>query len=492
MKKIIIILILVAIGGAGFFWYHNYYARANQVTFRTVPVERGMLEATISATGTLEPEEVVDVGAQVAGLITNFGKDKHGKLIDYGSEVEPEMLLANIDPRLYKAQLDQADANLKRAKADLIQMKAKLAAADRDWRRAVKLGRGVAIADVDYDTAWATYETAKANVGVDEAGIAQAQSSKEQAEINLKYCEIRSPVRGVIVDRRVNVGQTVISSLNAPSLFLIAKDLKKLQIWASVNEADIGQIKSGQKVTFSVDAFPGDDFVGKVNMIRLNATMTQNVVTYTVVVDTDNSSLKLLPYMTANLHFHVKQRKDVFKVPNAALRWLPDVKQVAPDAREAFFQMQRRRGPGGGAPGGAPPAGAPAARGMYPGSQTPPQGRGGQPGRGGPAGQPPASGGQPGARQGAGQPATGQAPATRERQERGVIWVEDGAYVKPMPVKVGLTDGSMTEISGDGIDENTRAVIGEVHAFEGDAAANPFAPQWFNRNRNNNQQQEKK
>jgi HlyD family secretion protein len=437
-------------------------ASAQHKGFKTVPVERGSLEATISATGTLEPEEVVDVGAQVQGSITGFGKDRHGKSIDYGSEVEPGMLLAQIDPRAYKAQLDQADANLKRAEADLIQMKTRLAAAERDWRRAQQRGRGVASAGADYDTALATYETAKGNVGVGVAAIKQAESSKELADINLKYCQITSPVRGVIIDRRVSIGQTVISRLNAPSLFLLAKDLTNMQIRASVNETDIAQIKAAQQVTYTVDAFRGDYFVGKVNMIRLNARMTQNVVAYTVVVDTDNSDLKLLPYMTAKLHFHVKQRKNILKVANSALRWLPDVKQVAPESREELFQIQRRRGTGGtggGEPGVVlPPAGA--GRGPYAGSHPPPRGRGGPQGRGGAVGQ------------------VGQPPAARVRQERGVIWVEDNGYVKPIQVKVGLTDGSTSEISGEGIGETTRAVIGED-----DAAANPFTPQSFNRNR---------
>src|SRR5204863_6291083 len=153
--------------------------------------------------------------------------------------------------------------------------------------------------------------------------VGDAEANLKKALINLGYCTIQSPVKGVIVDRRVNVGQTVVASLNAPSLFLIAKDLTRLQIWTSVNEADIGQIHPGQPVTFTVDAHPNQTFHGTVSQIRLNATMTQNVVTYTVVVDTDNANGKLLPYLTANVQFEVNSRPNVLEVPNAALRWRP-------------------------------------------------------------------------------------------------------------------------------------------------------------------------
>src|SRR5205823_6028616 len=156
--------------------------------------------------------------------------------------------------------------------------------------------------------------------------------------INLGYCTIRSPVKGVIVDRRVNVGQTVVASLNAPSLFLIAKDLKRMQIWASVNEADIGQIHPGQAVSYTVDAYPGEVFTGQVSHVRLNATMNQNVVTYTVVVTTDNSKGRLLPYLTTNLQFRVSERTNVLMVPNTALHWQPQLDQVAPAAREDFLR----------------------------------------------------------------------------------------------------------------------------------------------------------
>ncbi|HZE22340.1 MAG TPA: efflux RND transporter periplasmic adaptor subunit, partial [Desulfobaccales bacterium] len=278
----------------------------NQTAFRTVPVQRGDLMATISATGTVEPEEVIDVGAQVAGKIVAFGTDENGKPVDYGSVVKQGMVLARIDDSLYtadvasaKAQLAQNKAGVKYAEANLGQLKAKLYQAQRDWARAKKLGPSDALSQADYDASLSGYETAKANVEVGKAAIVQAKDAVRQSEAllqraqqNLDYCTIISPVQGVIIDRRVNIGQTVVSSLNAPSLFLIAKDLKKIQVWVSVNEADIGHIRPGQPVAFTVDAYPGEVFKGEVNKVRLNATMTQNVVTYTVEVNTDNANGK--------------------------------------------------------------------------------------------------------------------------------------------------------------------------------------------------------
>jgi HlyD family secretion protein len=209
-----------------------------KTVFRTAPVTRGNISATISATGTVEPEEVVDVGAQVAGKIVSFGKDVNGKTVDYGSIVDENTILANIDESLYssdvasaKAGLDQAKANVVRSQADLGQMKAKLAQARADWDRAQKLGASEALAQSTYDQYKASFEVAEANVAVGEAnilvataGVEQAQSAYDRVVRNLSYCVIKSPVKGTVIDRRVNIGQTVVSSLNAPSLFLIAKD----------------------------------------------------------------------------------------------------------------------------------------------------------------------------------------------------------------------------------------------------------------------------
>ncbi|MBF0523531.1 MAG: efflux RND transporter periplasmic adaptor subunit, partial [Deltaproteobacteria bacterium] len=341
---ILLLLVVPAIAAAWFLYRSN----TNPVYFRTIPVKKGDLLATISATGTVEPEEVVDIGAQVAGRIVSFGKDQAGKTVDYGSVVEAGTVLARIDDVLYasdvaraKAQLEQTKAALLRSEADLGQLQAKLFQAERDWNRAKKLGPSDALSQSDYDAALSAYEVAKANVAVGRAAIVQARESVSEGKANLvraqqslDYCTITSPVKGVIIDRRVNIGQTVVASLNAPSLFLLAKDLKRMQVWVSVNEADIGNIRPGQQATFTVDAYPNDKFQGEVGKVRLNANMTQNVVNYTVEVITDNSNGKLLPYLTANVKFNLSRRQDVLLIPNAALRWEPKPDQIAPDSRK--------------------------------------------------------------------------------------------------------------------------------------------------------------
>jgi HlyD family secretion protein len=425
------VLGLAVLAGGAFWWGRD--ARDPRLTFRTVPVTRGDLVAVINATGTVEPEEVVDIGAQVSGFIQSFGTDKNGKPIDYGSVVGVGTVLAKIDPTLYaatveadKAQLKQAQANLASAIANVPQMKAKLAEAAADWARAQKLGPSEALAPTTFDQYKATYEVAAANVPMAEAAVDQARATvaQDQAMLakdqkTLDYCIITSPVEGVIVDRRVNIGQTVVSSMSTPSLFLIAKDLKRIQVWASVNEADVGRIHPGQPVTFTVDAFPDRVFHGQVGKIRLNATMTQNVVTYTVEVNTDNSDGTLLPYLTANARFEAGRRHNVLQVPNAALRWTPAPGQIAPELRHR-----------GGGPTGA--------------------GRGES-----------------------GSPPTGH----------GTLWVEQGPFVRPVEVATGLTDGVQTEVNGPGLAEGQRIVVGEMTAELASAPAatgsgtSPFLPQ---------------
>jgi len=335
LPKVVVGAVVVAAAVALLWLGMRHHGVREAAEFRTVPVARGDLQVTVGATGTVEPEEVVDVGAQVVGMIREFGRDPQAldRAVDYGSRVDVGTVLAQIDDTLYRAQLDQARANAQRARADLLQLQAQLRKAGRAWTRAQELRRTGVISDADYDAALADSDTARSALAVGEATVVQVEAALHQAEINLGYTTIRSPVRGVIVDRRVNIGQTVVSSLNAPSLFLIAKDLTRVQIWASVNEADIGRIRPGQTARFTVDAFPGETFAGQVAQVRLNATMTQNVVTYTVVVTVDNSDGRLLPYLTTNLKFEIDRRAGVLLVPNAALRWQPRPEQVAPDAR---------------------------------------------------------------------------------------------------------------------------------------------------------------
>ncbi len=432
----VIVIMVLGFAGAGAGWYFFGRAQGEATLYRTAEVKRADLVVSIAATGTVEPEEVVDVGAQVAGQIVSFGKDQSGKPIDYGSTVAAGMVLAQIDDSLYAADAAQATAALEAAKAGVVraeadrrQAGAKRYQAERDWTRARKLGSAEAMSASDYDAFKANYDAAIANVAVAEAAIGQARAAVGQAEAllrraerNLGYCTIRSPVNGVIIDRRVNIGQTVVSSLNAPSLFLIAKDLTRMQVWVSVNEADIGHIRPGQPVTFTVDAYPDRIFRGVVGKIRLNATMTQNVVTYTVELITDNADGKLLPYLTANVNFEVDRADNVLLVPRAALRWSPQTDRIVPEFRT-----------------------------------TPAAGSGGLPDD---------------------QPAAAHAARENNGPRPGVVWVPEGNLVRPVTVDIGPSDGTLTEISGPEVREGRTVVIGDQEPAGGDAVTtNPFTPQ---------------
>jgi HlyD family secretion protein len=428
----------LGIVGVGAAWY-LLRSGDSETAYHTAEVKRGDLLVSISATGTVVPEEVIDVGAQIAGQIVSFGKDAAGRSVDYGSVVEEGTVLAKIDDSLYSADAAQAEAQvqsgraaLRRAEADLGQLRAKLHQAERDWQRAQKIGPSEALAEASFDAYRSAYESAAANVAVGQAAILQSRASLAQSEAllrraqrNLSYTTIKSPVKGVIIDRRVNIGQTVVASLNAPSLFLIAKDLKRMQVWVAVNEADIGKIRPDQPVTFTVDAFPGETFRGEVGKVRLNASMTQNVVTYTVEVITDNSSGRLLPYLTANVQFELNRRAGVLQVPNAALRFRPAAEQVAPEFRDDFVSAGKGRG------------------------------------------QP-----KEGQRPAFGPPADADAPASLAS-----LWLPAGEHVRPFAVKAGISDGTMTEVAGEQLAEGLKVVTGvQLQAGAQPGTSNPFTP----------------
>jgi HlyD family secretion protein len=426
MKKILVLAaVLALLGGAGF-WY--WQTRAGPpLSFRFAQVKRGRLKATVGSTGTLQPQEVVDVGAQVVGRIISIGEDPgtQSKIVDWGSEVEAGQVLALIDPELYKAQVASTKASVESARADFRVKTATLGQARADWGRATKLYATQSVAQAEYDQYLALKDAAEANLKVSEANIGVQQALLKQAETNLNYTKIVSPVKGTVIDRRVNVGQTVVASLSAPSLFLIAKDLRKLEVWATVNEVDVGKIKVGQDVRFTVDAYPGKTYKGKVvpqgkRAPRLNATMNQNVVTYTVVVSVDNSDLKFEPYLTASLTFIVADKKDVLLVPNAALRWQPSRQQIAPEVRDTYYALKQKK------------------------------------------------------------------PAASESDtlEHGFVWVQgDDGYVRYIELHTGLSDSVNTEVigvlSGGELAEHAHIIIGEGRGEAQASGANPFVAQPF-------------
>lgn len=323
MKRAFAILALFGLAGGGVTYYARHTAANSGTVYRLTTIQRGDVAPTISATGTLEAEDLINVGAQVAGLIVSFGKDIHGKQIDFNSVVGKDMVLATIDPVPYQAAVAQAEAVLENSQANLLQFEAKVEQTEHDLKRATGLREKHAIAESDYDAAVMNYKTAVANVAVGKATIKANKAALDVAKTNLGYTVIRSPVRGTIIDRRVNIGQTVVAALSAPSICLIAKDLRRMQVWALVNEANIGRIYPNMPARFTVDAHPKDTFGGKVIQIRMNAQMTSNVVNYMVIIETDNPAGKLFPYMTASVSFEEPKRANVLVVPNEALRWKP-------------------------------------------------------------------------------------------------------------------------------------------------------------------------
>ncbi len=431
MKKIIIVLVIVVAIAAGVYW--GFFAGSKEsVKFKTTKIMRGDVVKTIEATGTVEPEDLVDVGARVSGEIVSFGKDSDGKELDFGSIVKEGDLMALIDDKIPQTNFQQAKANLQQAKANLEQSKASLLVseaakrkAERDWLRAKALGVSEALSQASYDDYLSTWEksvaeveASKAKILAAEAAILHSEAALETAKRNLEYCVIKAPVDGVIISREVNVGQTVVSSMNASSLFLLAKDLKKMEVWASVNEADIANIKVGQPVEFTVDARAREKFKGVVGKIRLNATMSQNVVTYVVEVLTDNTDGRLLPYLTANLNFEVERVSDSIYVPNAALRWRPTSQEQVVEGVDLASLPRGRR-----------------------------------------------------------------------------VWVKAGEdKVRPIDVKVLLNNDSVSAIASPELNENTEVVVGieQPSATKSKAGTNPFMPKMPTRQKSTNSAKAKK
>lgn len=367
-----------------------------QIEWRTAKIEKGNLSITVNATGSLEADTTVDVGTQVSGTISQI-------FVDYNSKVKKGEVVAMIDTTNLVASLDNARAGLQSADAQLNLAK-------QNFDRTKVLYDSKQVAKATYDQDLANYKTALSNLAVAKARVTAAQ-------ISLNYATITAPIGGVVISRNVNVGQTVAASFNTPTLFTIANDLTKMQVQASIDEADIGQIKKGQSVEFTVDAYPNDVFKGKVRQIRLEPVVTSGVVTYTVIIDVSNPDLKLLPGMTANITVLVKEHKDINKVPAMALQFKPPLSYMqklmssaTPQEKKNYrqiFGMERRQSS---AP--STPTEFVNQRSLNPG-------------------------------------------------DKAILWVKNGNSVVPKEVTVGLSNGSSTEVSGN-IKSNENVVIGAI------------------------------
>jgi HlyD family secretion protein len=319
-------LLIVAIA-AGTWWG---FANRNTVHYVTAPVALGTVTRTVTATGTVNPELTIIVGAAVSGVIQNL-------YCDYNTQVKKGQVCARIDPRPYQSVVDQNKAELAIAKAQLEKDKANETYTKLALNRYANLIQTHAVSQDVFDNAQNAHDQALAQIAFDEATIQQRQAALDAAQVNLDYASIVSPVDGTVVSRNVTVGQTVASSFQTPTLFLIATDLARMEVDANVSESDIGGIKLGDKATFTVDAYPKRTFEGTVTQVRQSPQTVQNVVTYDIVVSVDNSDLTLMPGMTAASRIIVDQRKDVTRVPNQSFRYLP--KSHAGAARSDHAQV---------------------------------------------------------------------------------------------------------------------------------------------------------
>jgi HlyD family secretion protein len=410
MKRLYIAVagIGVAVAG-GIAWYHQRADAKDAVSFTTAAVTRASLRSTVSATGTLEAVRTVQVGTQASGQIAQIN-------VDFNDHVKKGQLLARIDPTLQQQAVEDAQAQLERAQATLTQ-------AQEDFTRNKQLVDARVLTQAEF-------ETSQANFSVQEATVKSAQIALDRAKQNLDYTAIYSPIDGVIVERNVDVGQTVAASLSAPQLFLIANDLSDMQILAAVDESDIGQIKEGQSVQFTVQSYPNEHFTGTVKQVRLQSTTTDNVVNYTAVVAVKNDGGKLLPGMTATVQFTTASADNVLTVPNAALR--------------------------------VRPPGAPTTT-TRPTTAAPPSGSAGS---------------------GSGRSSTSPSGQRTARTPGSTIWyVDDTKTMHPMRVTVGLSDGQRTEVSGPQVKEGTQVVVAVSQPGSATAGAtgapstNPFQPQ---------------
>ena len=371
MKKAIVTLVLLGALGASAYAYYQYRSRAPEPTVTTAAVTRGDIADTVGAMGTLQAVTTVQVGTQVSGTILELNAD-------FNSLVRKGQVLARLDPSLFQTQIEQARANLIRAQADLERLRVALDDARNKLMRARELAGRQLIPQMELDTADVNVRSAEAQIRSSQAQVTQAQASLNQNEVNLEHTVIQAPIDGLVISRNVDNGQTVAASMQAPTLFVLAADLTKMQVLANLDESDVGRIRPKQTVRFRVDAYPTDDFVGTVSQVRLQPIVQQNVVTYATVIDVPNPELKLKPGMTANVNIEIARASNVVRVPNAALRFRPTnemyaaLKQTPPEAPGAG--EGGGRGTGGGRAGSqaAPSSSAtPPASGTSAGSPAP-------------------------------------------------------------------------------------------------------------------------
>jgi HlyD family secretion protein len=403
--SVIVVLFGVVCGGlltAAAAWVKE----RRRVTYREAEVTRGRVVAVVNSTGTVKPVRSVSVGAFVSGPIKEI-------YVDFNAEVKKGDLLAIIDPQIYKASVLRDEASLEMREAELKRAVAQLAQATNDELRLKKVREQNKqfVSDAELDVVVYNKDVMAAQLKVAQANIVQAQGSLDMSKANLDYTEIRSPVDGIVLDRKIDPGQTVASTYQTPELFVVAPDLKaEMHVFATVDETDIGLIReaqlTNQPVLFTVDAYPDDLFTGKIYQIRKSSTTTQNVVTYPVVVSTPNPDLKLLPGMTASLSFQLREANNVLRLPNAALRFFPQREQVRPEDRPLLE-----------------------AKNTAPSENEGPR-------------------------------SAEEKAKLRAKRNTRLVWVVDGDFLRAVEIVIGLSDNTNTEVLSGALKEHDKVVTG--------------------------------
>jgi HlyD family secretion protein len=409
---------VIGLGGIGWWQIGD---RDKEPPYVTTPAQKATVTQVVSSTGTLQAVVTVQVGSQVSGTIEKL-------FADFNTKVKAGQIVAQLNQDKFRAAEDQARANLLAAQSNIEKSKVSVADTLRTLERNRELRKKDLMAQSDLDAAQAAYDAALAQVEVNRAQAAQAQASLKQSTVDLNNTVIRSPVDGLVISRNVDVGQTVAASLQAPTLFTIANELARMEVHTNVDEADVGNVKEGQDVTFTVDAFPSRRFIGRVHQVRNAPIVVQNVVTYVAVVRIDNKELLLKPGMTANVQFLVSRKEDVLTIPNMALRFKPPEEKE--EAQELLRREQTRT---------APKVGERRT------SRQSVAGGGGAAGRG-------------------------------TRRVRIYVLREDKA--QPIEVQLGITDGSKTEVTSADLKENDPVIIGMSSGASSanPGVANPFQP----------------
>ncbi|HEX5214819.1 MAG TPA: efflux RND transporter periplasmic adaptor subunit [Vicinamibacterales bacterium] len=406
------VAVLLVAGGSGWYWVTREAEQPPDV--RTAAISRGAIVQVVKATGAVDAMQTVTVGSQVSGVVSWLGAD-------FNSTVKKGQVIARLEPSLLAAQVEQAQANLTKARADAEQRAITVRDAETKYSRARQLDASQLLSRSDLDDAKSTLDVARASVAGSEAQVVQAEAALNQARVNLGHATITAPIDGIVIQRSVDVGQTVAASLSSPTIFLIAADLAEMRVAASVDESDVSRVREGQPVIVTVDAYPGERFRGTVAQVRLQAMVVSNVTTYSAIVDLPNRDLKLKPGMTANVEIETARRDNVLRVPAAALRFKPTaeiyaaLKQPEPAANADAVRVRSART-------NAPDAvRAPAA-----------------------------------------------APASRAQ-----LWAMKDAALQSVPVRIGLSDGTLTELVDAPLEAGAAVVTSVILPNAARAAAAP-------------------